>query len=78
MLDAQTVFWHETLSLILGHVALGLLGVLSVIVTAGICKPSVARFVSNGPIIAACIGVNRSRVARDGAVGDGGLLQKPV
>lgn len=44
MLDTQTAFWHETLSLILGNVALGLLGVLSVIVTAGICKPSMARF----------------------------------
>jgi hypothetical protein len=29
-----------------------------------------------GPILAECIGVNRSTVARGGAVGDGGLLQK--
>ena len=31
-----------------------------------------------GPILAECIGVNRSIVARGGAVGDGGLLQKLV
>jgi hypothetical protein len=31
-----------------------------------------------GPTVAACLGVNRSRVARGGAVGDGGLLQKLV
>ena len=31
---------------------------------------------SNGLILAECIGVNRSIVARGGAAGDGGLLQK--
>jgi len=31
-----------------------------------------------GPILAECIGVNRSIVSRGGAVGDGGLLQKLV
>src|SRR5713226_8992140 len=51
MLDTQTVFWHEPLSLILGYVALGLLGVLSVIVTAGMCKPSLARFVLSGQFV---------------------------
>jgi len=44
----------------------------------GFVKPSVAMFASNGPILAECIGVHRSIVARGGAVGDGGLLQKPV